>query len=69
MPLWPSTWEIESRCPCALRPRGVLAMVSLVMWSKRWAHREPWDEARHRFVIHRTAVAGPGSPAAADKPL
>jgi alpha-ketoglutarate-dependent taurine dioxygenase len=41
----------------------------LVMWDNRcMLHRgRPWDESRHRRVMHRTTVAGDG-PTAPDVP-
>jgi alpha-ketoglutarate-dependent 2,4-dichlorophenoxyacetate dioxygenase len=51
--------------------RHVWRQQDLVMWDKRCVlHRaRPWDEQRHRRVMHRTTVAGAGPTAIDGRPI
>jgi alpha-ketoglutarate-dependent 2,4-dichlorophenoxyacetate dioxygenase len=51
--------------------RHVWRRHDLVMWDNRCAlHRgRPWDEQRHRRVMHRTTVAGAGPTVVDDHPI
>ncbi|MBI4610887.1 MAG: TauD/TfdA family dioxygenase [Candidatus Rokubacteria bacterium] len=59
----------------ATQPRFVYRhtwrVLDLVMWDNRCVlHRgRPWDQTRHRRVMHRTTVAGDGPTAADGRPL
>jgi alpha-ketoglutarate-dependent 2,4-dichlorophenoxyacetate dioxygenase len=51
--------------------RHVWRQLDLVMWDNRCAlHRgRPWDERRHRRVMHRTTVAGAGPTVVDGRPI